>query len=156
MDYISRICKEECSRYIRSLIKEAELKKENRKVILAIKPEYVEKIFNQTKKYEYRKVMFNPDYKTVYVYASKPVSRIVGSFTVGNLLEGTPSSVWRKTSKEGGVTRQHFNEYFKDHDKAYAIQIKKPKLFKRPIEPESVIKDFRAPQNFCYTEVVLR
>ena len=157
MKYINvdKICVEECCRFINSVITEAKVKDARRNVILSIQPEFVKKIFNHTKKYEYRKVMFSSDVKKVYVYCSKSISKIVGYFIIDDIVEGTPPNVWRKTSKEAGITKQYFDEYFKGHDKAYAIRIKSAKLFDRPIEPKSVIKNFRAPQSFCYTEVSL-
>lgn len=156
MNLINRICAEECRRFINSIIAEAKDKDARKNVILSIQPEFARKIFNHTKKYEYRKVIFSSDVKKVYVYASEPISKIVGYFIIDDIVEGTPSNVWRKTSKYSGITKQYFDKYFKGHDKAYAIHIKAAKRFDRPIEPKSVIKDFRAPQNFCYTEVSLR
>ena len=158
MEYINidRICAEECLRFINSVINEAMHKDARQNVILSIQPEFVRKIFNHTKKYEYRKVMFSPDVKKVYVYCSEPISKIVGYFVIDAIVEGTPSNVWRKTSKEAGITKEYFDKYFKGHNTAYAIRIKSTKLFKRPIEPKGVIKGFRAPQNYCYTEVSLK
>ena len=153
---INKICVEECCRFINSVIIEARHNEARQNVILSIQPEFVKKIFNHTKKYEYRKVIFSSDVKKVYVYASEPISKIVGYFIIDDIVEGSPSSVWRKTSKEAGINKQYFDEYFKGHDTAYAIRIKSTKLFKRPIEPKSVIKDFRAPQSFMYTEVSLK
>jgi len=153
MNLINRICAEECRRFINSIIAEAKDKDARKNVILSIQPEFARKIFNHTKKYEYRKVMFSPDVKKVYVYVSEPISKIVGYFIIDDIVEGAPSSVWRKTSKHSGITKKYFNEYFDGHNKAYAIRIKSVKLFKTPIEPKKVIKDFRAPQNFMYTEV---
>ena len=147
---------EECRRFINSVINEAKHNDTGQNVILSIQPEFARKIFNHTKKYEYRKVMFSPDVKKVYVYVSEPISLIIGYFIFDDIFEGTPSSVWRKTKEHSGITKKYFDEYFNGHDKAYAIRIKSVKLFKRPIEPKEVIKDFRAPQNFCYTEVSLK
>ena len=49
-------------------------------VILSIKPEFVEKIFSGEKQYEYRKILFKQKVDTVYIYASRPISKIVGEF----------------------------------------------------------------------------
>jgi len=154
MNLINKICVEECNRFIRSVLSESTLS--NRSVILSIQPEFANKIFNHVKKYEYRKAIFSPNVKKVYVYSSSPVCKIIGYFIIDEIVQGSPSSVWRKTSKEAGITKEYFDKYFKGHDKAYAIRIKSTKLFKRPIEPKKVIKGFRAPQNFCYTEVSLK
>lgn len=147
MNYINRICLEECNKFIHFVLSESV---SNRSVILSIQPEFADKIFNHTKKYEYRKVMFSPDVKKVYVYASDPISKIIGYFTIEDILQGSPSTVWKKTSKQSGITKKYYDEYFNGHDKAYAIKIKSTKRFKKAVDPQSIIKDFRPPQNFMY------
>ena len=148
MNLINKICVEECNRFIRSVLSESTLS--NRSVILSIQPEFANKIFNHVKKYEYRKAIFSPNVKKVYVYSSSPVCKIIGYFIIDEIVQGSPSTVWRKTSKYGGITREYFDDYFDGCDKAYAIKIKSVRLFKQPIEPKNIIKDFRPPQNFMY------
>ena len=49
------------------------------KVVLSIKPEFANKIFEGTKKYEFRRAIFkNPNIKKVVVYSSSPVKKIIG------------------------------------------------------------------------------
>ena len=53
------------------------------KVLLSIKPEFADKIFNGTKKYEFRKSIFkNKDVDTVVVYASSPCKYIINWYTI--------------------------------------------------------------------------
>ena len=122
----------------------------NRSVILSIKPQYAEKIYNQTKTYEYRKAIFGDDVKKVYVYATKPISNIIGFFIINKIIQGSPSAVWDKTSKGSGITKEFYDDYFNGHNTSYAIKIKSVKLFNTPIDPKSIIKNFRHPQNFIY------
>ena len=122
----------------------------NRCVILSIKPQYADKIFSQTKIFEYRKSIFGSDVKKVYVYATRPISRIIGYFIVDEVLLGSPSAIWEKTSKGSGITKEFYDDYFNGHNTSYAIKIKSVKLFNTPIDPKSIIKDFRPPQNFIY------
>lgn len=150
MNLIDRICVEECNRFIRSVLSESETASNNRSVLLSIQPQFADKIFNHTKKYEYRKVIFSTDIKKVYVYSSSPVCKIIGYFIIDEIVQGSPSTVWRKTSKYGGITREYFDDYFDKHDTAYAIKIKSVHLLKKPIEPKTIIKNFRPPQNFMY------
>ena len=121
-----------------------------RSVILSVKPEFADKIFTQTKKYEYRKVIFCSDVKKVYVYSSRPVCRIIGFFIIDEIVQGSPYTVWKKTSKDSGITRGFYDDYFDGHDTAYAIKVKSVKLFKTPINPKNIITNFRPPQNFMY------
>ena len=148
VNLIDRICVEECSKFIHSVLSESA--SNNRSVILSIQPEFADKIFDKTKKYEYRKVMFSPNIKKVYVYASSPICKIIGYFIIDEIVQGSPSTVWKKTSKDSGITKEYYDDYFNGHDKAYAIKIKSVKLFKTPINPKSIIRNFRPPQNFMY------
>ena len=57
------------------------------KVLLSIKPEFVERIFDGSKKYEYRKMLFKRnDINVVVIYASAPVKRVVGEFRIKDIL----------------------------------------------------------------------
>lgn len=68
------------------------------KVLLSIKPEFADKIFNGTKKYEFRKNIFkNKDVDTVVVYASSPWKYIIGEFKIDAILCGNVDSIWKQT-----------------------------------------------------------
>lgn len=125
-------------------------------VILSIKPRFCESIFEGVKRYEYRKAIFRrSDIDKVYVYASKPICKVIGYFTLDNILYDTPSKIWVFTHKYGGVSKQFFDEYFDGHGKAYAIGIRKAIRFTAPIDPKSIIDSFHAPQTFIYTDIEL-
>ena len=120
------------------------------KVLLSIKPEFAFKIFEGTKKFEFRKVIFkNPDIKTVIVYASSPVQQVIGEFEIEDIFEQTPNILWEKTKKHSGISETFFFEYFADRTVAYAIKIKEPKKYKKPL---NLMKDFNAspPQSYMY------
>lgn len=121
------------------------------KVLLSIKPEYAEKILTGEKRYEFRKVMFkNPNVKTVVIYSTMPVGKVVGEFDVGGIIVEHPDSLWDRTSNTSGITQQFFDEYFNGRQKAYAIKVKKPRRYKTPMDLKSVITSGCAPQSFCY------
>ena len=126
-------------------------------VILSIKPCFCASIFKGLKLYEYRKKVFkHSDVDKVYVYASKPISKIVGYFTIAAMIEDSPSNLWKTTCKGSGITKKYFDAYFSGCDKAHAIVIGEVVKFDKPIDPKEVIKDFTAPQNFTYTEKDLK
>ena len=126
-------------------------------VILSIRPTFCQSIFEGKKVYEYRKRVFkHTDIDRVYIYASKPISSIVGYFTIKHIICESPSIVWDMTHKQGGITKKLFNDYFKGHKLAHAIEIDEVVKFNTPIDPMEVIKDFTPPQNFTYTEIDLK
>lgn len=122
-------------------------------VILSIRPNFCKMIFSGQKKYEYRKRVFTrSDVDKVYIYATKPICRIVGCFRVEEVIENKKSYMWEKTHKDGGISKEYFDAYFKNSDTAYAIKIGQVVKLDNPIDPKSVIKDFHAPQNFMYVD----
>lgn len=119
-------------------------------VILSIKPEFVEKIFSGEKQYEYRKILFKQKVDTIYIYASRPVSKIVGEFKIDDIVYDTPENIWEMTKLQSGVTKKFFDKYYKGKDKAVALKIKDCKEYEEEVNPESLIPDFRVPQSFIY------
>lgn len=123
-------------------------------VILSIRPNFCKLIFSGQKMYEYRKRVFTrSDIDRVYVYASKPICRIVGYFTIDEVIKDTPSNIWANTHKDGGITKEYFDAYFKGCHTAHAIKIDEVVKLEKPINPKTVITDFIAPQNFTYTDI---
>lgn len=124
-------------------------------VILSIKPQFVEEIIAGRKKYEFRKKGFKKQVQKVYIYASSPVCRFIGEFTLGQTLEGTPDIIWSKTSSHAGITREFFDKYYEKKKIAYALEIKDLKVYDNPINPVQVFRRFTPPQSFCYVRSIL-
>jgi predicted transcriptional regulator len=120
------------------------------KVLLSIKPEYADKIFNGTKLFEFRRSIFkNPDIKTVVVYASSPVQKVIGEFDIESILHESIDELWRLASEHGGVQKQFFFDYFSNKDSGFAIKIRKTRRYKIAKNLESEFK-VKPPQNFLY------
>ena len=122
-------------------------------VILSIRPKFCQLIFDGQKKYEYRKRVFTrSDVDKVYIYATKPICRIVGYFTIAAMIEDSPNVMWQMTHEGSGITKEYFDAYFKNCDMAHAIKIGEVVKLDSSIDPKEVIKDFHAPQNFMYVD----
>jgi predicted transcriptional regulator len=120
------------------------------KVILSIKPEFANKIFDGSKLYEFRRSIFkDPDVKIVVVYASSPVQKIIGEFEIDHILNLALENLWDITQDFSGITKDFFLEYFENKDAGYAIKIKKTKKYNKPL---CIREDFNAvpPQSFLY------
>jgi predicted transcriptional regulator len=124
------------------------------KVLLSIKPEFVDEIASGRKKYEYRKNVFKrDDITSVVVYATKPLGKVVGEFEIEQIISDDPMSVWKRTKAHSGITEEFFKEYFSDHDTAFAIKIKDFKAYDIPIELNDFSDTVKVPpQSFCYIE----
>ncbi len=122
------------------------------KVLLSIKPEYVQKIFKGEKKYEYRKRIFKrTDVESVIVYATKPVGKVIGEFEIAEILEGDPITIWEKTKKYSGIDKKSYIEYFKDNKKGFALFIKNTTIYQEPLDLYEVDPKIKiAPQSFMY------
>ncbi|MCL2245832.1 MAG: ASCH domain-containing protein [Lentimicrobiaceae bacterium] len=120
------------------------------RVLLSIKPEFANKIFDGTKKYEFRKSIFKRDgIKTVVVYASSPVQQVIGEFEIENILHKEVELLWQLTQQFAGINKDFYDDYFADKEMAFAIQVGKICKFQNP----KLLTDYDiayAPQSFAY------
>jgi predicted transcriptional regulator len=120
------------------------------KVILSIKPEFANKIFDGTKKYEFRRSIFkDKTVDTVIVYASAPISKIIGEFEIEKILFKDIECLWSKTSKHSGITEEYYTNYFSGKENGYAIKVKNPQKYKQNLSIQNVF-GLKPPQSFTY------
>lgn len=120
------------------------------KVLLSIKPEFVEKIFSGDKKFEFRKAIFkDPGVKTIVIYASSPVKKAVGEFEVDEIIYEDIEKLWDRTKHHAGISLEYFNTYFDKREAGFAIRIKNVKKYKNPV---CIMDVYNAvpPQSFAY------
>lgn len=119
-------------------------------VLLSIKPEYAFKIFEGTKRYEFRKSIFKrKDVRKVVVYASSPVQQVIGEFEIADILTDKVDIIWNRTKQHSGITKDFFDEYFQDKELANAIKVGKVTRFRT----SKTLSDYNinaAPQSFMY------
>jgi predicted transcriptional regulator len=121
------------------------------KVLLSIKPEFAEKIFNGTKRVEYRRMIFKSDKITsIVVYASSPIRKIIGEFEIDEIMTGSPEHLWFETSKDAGISKFYFDQYFADKCTGYAIRIKSVKKYRHPLCLKLDFNISHPPQSFQY------
>lgn len=124
---------------------------------MSIKPEYADKIFAGSKRYEFRRVIFKSQrVSKVVVYASSPIQRVIGEFEVDEILASSKEGLWRKTKRYSGITKTHFDQYFSDKQMAYAIKIKRAQRYKLPKRLEQVTHAGCPPQSFAYLPALSR
>ncbi|CAM4108476.1 ASCH domain-containing protein [Enterobacter hormaechei] len=121
------------------------------KVLLSIKPEYAESILLGNKKYEFRKSIFrNKDVKTVVIYATMPVGKVIGEFEIDGILALDPTELWKKTKRYAGISRDFFDSYFSERERGFAIQVKNPKRYDIPMKLHELVPGAVPPQSFRY------
>ncbi len=123
------------------------------RVLLSIKPEFVEKIFSGEKLYEYRKIIFkSKDVSSVVIYSTMPVGKIVGEFKFKKIHIDSPEIIWNETKQYSGISEKFFFDYFKNRSEAYAIEIEKVIKYTEPLDPHTIFPKFTPPQSFCYLD----
>lgn len=121
-------------------------------MLISIKPEHIENIFNGSKKYEYRKIRCKQDIDKIIIYSTYPIMKVVGEAKVEKILEDSPDRIWEKTKKYSGIDLNFYQKYFKDRSKAIAYKLTNIKKYDIPKELSSYgIK--AAPQSFVYIQI---
>ena len=121
-------------------------------IILSIKPEFANKIFEGDKKFEFRRSIFkNKNVSKVIVYASSPISKVIGEFEIGEILFKDLKTLWKETKEFSGITEDYFYEYFVGKENGFAIEVKRVKRYRKEL---CIRESFGKvpPQSFAYIE----
>lgn len=122
-------------------------------VLLSIKPEFVKRIFDGSKQFEFRRRLFaNRNVKTVVVYATSPISKVIGEFEIEAILELEIDQLWEETKDYSGIAREYFESYFDGVETGYAIKIGETRKYKSPLELQADFNVKSAPQSFVYVD----
>ena len=119
------------------------------KVLMSIKPKFVEKIFSETKTFELRKKIFKSSINAIVIYSSSPKKKVVGEIIIDKIISSTPKLLWKSYKNNLGISEKEYFKYYKNSKVAYAIKIKKVIKYKKELE----LKDFgieKAPQSYQY------
>lgn len=90
-------------------------------ILLSIKLEYVERIFNGSKKFEFRKHLPQKKVDRIIVYSTDPMQRVVGEVDVLGRLTMKLSPLWEATKTAAGISCAKYRAYFKGCATAYAF-----------------------------------
>lgn len=120
-------------------------------ILLAIKPEFVEKILNGQKKFEFRRRVPSANVDKIIIYATAPVKKVVGVARVREIISKPPNDLWNLTHEFAGIGREFFNSYFLGCDVGHAYALENVQKYKQPRE----LSDFgirAVPQSFVYMD----
>lgn len=118
-------------------------------ILMSINPQYVEKILNGSKQYEFRKHASKTRPSKIVIYCTTPVKKVVGEVEVKEVLEDKPSKIWNITSSKSGIDKVFFDSYYKNRKKAVAYKLGRINKYKKPKSLKQIgIKT--APQSFVY------
>lgn len=119
------------------------------RILLSIKPEHVENILSGKKQYEFRKIECKENVDKIVIYSTYPIMKVVGEADVIDVLVNSPEKIWNETAEFSGISKDFFDSYFLNRNKAIAFHLSNIKKYKRPKDLKSFgIKC--APQSFVY------
>lgn len=119
------------------------------KILLSIKPEYVEKILSGEKKFEFRTRVAKRKVDKIVIYSTRPVMKVLGEVDVVSVISGKPTTLWEKTEEFAGIDEEYFDDYFYNRDLAHAYKLGEVRIYQEPKK----LMDFgckTAPQSFVY------
>jgi type I restriction enzyme S subunit len=125
-------------------------KEDNCIALLSIKPKYVQAILTGRKKVEFRKRRFARPVKTILIYATSPIKKIVAHFKIGQIDEGSPENLWQQYQSVGGIAPESYWSYFKNAKMAVAISITELNTLEQPLNLYDLIGTDIPPQSYSY------
>lgn len=121
-------------------------------MLLSINPEYVEKILDGTKKFEYRKRKCSRNnVDTIIIYATSPIKKVVGEVKIKDVLVDNPTEIWQITNQKSGITKEFFDSYYKNREIAVAYKLGKVTKYKKG-KSLTEYGVMHAPQSFIYID----
>ena len=120
-------------------------------ILLSIKPEFVQKIIREEKRYEYRRRLCKQEIERIYIYATWPVKLVVAEAEVTGRMEGEKDYIWNATKEYAGINEAYFEDYFDGLERAGAYCLGKITVYDhgRPLS-EFGLK--AAPQSYAYVK----
>ena len=118
-------------------------------ILLPIKPEYANKIVNQTKLYEYRKNLCKKNVDKIIIYSTSPVKRVIAEVEVKSILSNTPDKLWNETKQYSGISKNKYMKYFENKSIAYAYELGSVIVYKYPKKLEDIGINYY-PQSYVY------
>ena len=121
-------------------------------IIMSIKPKYVNRILNGTKKFEFRKniPVKIRDVDKIFIYSTSPQKKIVGHFLVKDVYKMKINALWHKTKKHSGIEKNDFKNYFEGKSDGFAIEIGMVVKYGIPLDFKEIDKTGVVPQSFKY------
>lgn len=122
------------------------------RILMPINPEYVDEILAGRKKYEYRKIKAKRNnIDKMIIYSTSPIMKIVAEVDIKEILEEHPEKLWEMTKNESGISKDFYNKYYKNRDKAIAYKLGTIKIYDKPKNLDDIGINY-VPQSFVYLD----
>lgn len=124
-----------------------------RVALMAIHERYADAIMNGVKRVEFRKRRLAEDIETVWVYATAPISKVIGRFSVDEIVQGSPEDIWDQFGAVGVIERDAFFRYYDGSATAVAIVVGEAERLPDPVGLEELEPRPAVPQSVAYLPV---
>lgn len=122
------------------------------KILMPINPEYVDEILAGRKKYEYRKIKAKrTNIDKMIIYSTSPVMKVVAEVEIKGILQENPEQLWELTKNYSGVTKEFYNQYYKNKNIAIAYELGKIVKYENPKDLIDIGINY-IPQSFVYMD----
>lgn len=121
-----------------------------RVALLSIHPRYADGILVGAKRVEFRKRPLAEDVTHVVVYATAPVSAVVGAFSVEGQHTLTPAELWRRFAGVGGIDADAFAAYYGGREVGTGIAVGEVLRSAAPMCLRAQLGISHPPQSFRY------
>lgn len=120
-----------------------------RVAVMAIHPRYASAILEGDKLVEFRKRKLADDITTVLIYATAPVQKVIGEFSIRQTVVDAPSKIWAAYGSVGVIDEYSFGDYYSSSKQAVAFVVDRAMRYARP-HPLSELNADSVPQSFYY------
>lgn len=121
--------------------------------IISLKPRYAKLVLSGDKTVELRNRMVRLKPGTlVWIYATRPMARIVGFAEIESVVHAGPAEIWRRFGDDIGVDRSGFNSYTENRDCVSALVLTSVKGLKDFMTLERIrqsVRAFQPPQFYA-------
>ena len=122
------------------------------KILMPINQKYVDEILSKRKKYEYRKIKAKRNnVNKIVIYSTSPVKKVVAEVDVNAIIEENPEKLWEMTKNESGITKEFYDHYYQNKNKAIAYKLGNIKIYDKPKNLSDIGINY-FPQSFIYLD----
>lgn len=120
-------------------------------VLMSIRPAYTDLILRDIKRFEYRRVIPKRTITQMLIYETGLARAVVGVARIGEVLSGSPETIWNRSKDWSGISKDAFDLYFSECPVAAALSLTETKRFDPPL-PLETFGISRPPQSYQYID----
>lgn len=126
-----------------------------RVALMSIHPGFARQIIAGTKRVEFRKRPLASEVTHVLVYATAPVSHVVGVFTVEDQVSEPPQNLWSTFKDVAGIAYDDLMSYYSGYSVGTGIQVREAYAAPTPLRLMDDLGITHPPQSYRYVDEAL-